>query len=555
MVTWDSVLVAATRRELEGRLAGARLRAFLLDRGDRSLALWFREATLVARLHPTRGALTLHAPAEPPPGARPLQARLREVVAPPDDRILRLAFLRVRGRNPLVDVVLELMTNQWNALVTEGTGRTIRHLLREREGARPLAVGGAWAPPPPSAREGRDGRLTLERWRALLTPLEPSRRRGALLGRVAWTSPLNAPALLGAAAREAEGAAAEAALAAGHRLWSSLAAAALDGSPEGAVLLPAGPDERQPYPLPLPGMDGEPAADILSAMEAAAGAGGAEPEAALLPSAVLHALERRRDDARGRLERLERELAAAPPPEELRGVGDLLLARLGEVPRGRERVTLQGFGGEAVEVTLDPALPPHENAERYYEEAARAERARERLPGLIGDARRDAEATAALLERARRGDAAPEEIEAALPGEGGGAGSGGEAEPLPYRRYRSSGGLEIRVGRGARSNDDLTFHHAAPDDVWLHARHAAGAHVILRWRGEGGPPPRDLAEAAVLAALHSKARTSGSVPVDWTRRKYVRKPRKAAPGAVVPERVSTLFVEPDPGLEARLRDG
>jgi predicted ribosome quality control (RQC) complex YloA/Tae2 family protein len=114
--------------------------------------------------------------------------------------------------------------------------------------------------------------------------------------------------------------------------------------------------------------------------------------------------------------------------------------------------------------------------------------------------------------------------------------------------FRSSGGLEIRVGRGARHNDELTFHHSAPGDVWLHARHVGGAHVILRWPGPGNPPARDLAEAATLAALHSKARTSGSVPVDWTLRKYVRKPRKAPPGRVTVERVETLFVRPEPSL-------
>jgi predicted ribosome quality control (RQC) complex YloA/Tae2 family protein len=81
--------------------------------------------------------------------------------------------------------------------------------------------------------------------------------------------------------------------------------------------------------------------------------------------------------------------------------------------------------------------------------------------------------------------------------------------------------------------------------VWLHARHTAGAHVILRWNGSGNPPARDLEEAAILAALHSKARTSGSAPVDWTLRKYVRKPRGAAPGSVAPDRVRTVFVEPD----------
>ena len=67
------------------------------------------------------------------------------------------------------------------------------------------------------------------------------------------------------------------------------------------------------------------------------------------------------------------------------------------------------------------------------------------------------------------------------------------------------------------------------------------------------PPAAAIAEAAVLAALFSRARTSGTVAVDWTRRKYVRKPRKAAPGLVIPERVSTVFVEPDASMEERMR--
>src|SRR5690606_21762503 len=148
------------------------------------------------------------------------------------------------------------------------------------------------------------------------------------------------------------------------------------------------------------------------------------------------------------------------------------------------------------------------------------------------------------------------EVEAALgPAAPGGGRRGGEARRLPpYRRYRTSGGLEVRVGRNNRANDELTFHHSSPNDVWLHAREASGAHAILRWPDpNSNPPARDRSEAAVLAALHSRARTSGTVAVDWTRRRYVRKPRKAPPGLVVPERVRTLFVVPDPAAEERLR--
>ncbi|HUE96157.1 MAG TPA: NFACT RNA binding domain-containing protein, partial [Longimicrobiaceae bacterium] len=124
---------------------------------------------------------------------------------------------------------------------------------------------------------------------------------------------------------------------------------------------------------------------------------------------------------------------------------------------------------------------------------------------------------------------------------------------LPYRLFRTSGGLEVRVGRGAKENDRLTFGESSPNDVWLHARSVPGSHVILRWPDpEGAPPARDLAEAATLAALFSRARTSGTVAVDWTRRKHVRKPRGAPPGVVIPQRVKTIFVEPDEAVAARM---
>ena len=77
--------------------------------------------------------------------------------------------------------------------------------------------------------------------------------------------------------------------------------------------------------------------------------------------------------------------------------------------------------------------------------------------------------------------------------------------------------------------------------------------MILRWRGEGSPAPRDLEEAAILAAVNSKSRTSATVPVDWTRRKYVRKPRGAPPGTVTLEREKTVFVSPDAEVAKRLR--
>ena len=271
----------------------------------------------------------------------------------------------------------------------------------------------------------------------------------------------------------------------------------------------------------LPVCEGATEASSLIAPALSAAATGAPPVAPADP---------RRERA---LERMRRELANAAHAPRLRLIADALMS-LGDVPAPAtvrltdesEADVAHGEGESAVRV-----------AERLYDEVRSMERALASLPGRIAafalaPAAPDALVPATQLERQ--------------------AASRGPARP--FRTYRSSGGLEIWVGRGATSNDTLTFHESSPRDVWLHARDSAGAHVVLRWSRDEPPPSRDLEEAAVLAAWHSKSRGSALVPVDWTRRKYVRKVRGGPPGQVLVQRSETIFVKPDERVERRLRD-
>jgi predicted ribosome quality control (RQC) complex YloA/Tae2 family protein len=542
-VRWDPLLAAAVARELDRELRGARVRALLLDGEARRVLLFLREGTLVLELHPLRGWVSLLPVVEPPDEARPLPSKVRGVEAPPDESALVFALPRIRGKDEGVELVVEVIGNRWNALVVGHRSRTIRHVLVPRNDRnRSLRVGEAYEPPPSTGREGVEEPPGQERWNELLAAGDEPRR--ALLRGVAWTSSLNAHAFLGSG---------------GHDAWLG----ARDPESWGAWLLETGRGP-QPYPLALPpegaGLpEPRPVDSLLEAFRLAREADEAsEPERVLLlPSGLLERGDEEVRRARRRVEALRRELGGAGDPEPVRALGDLILARFGEIPRGRDRVTLTDFQGEEVEVELDPALSPHENAARYYDEAARLGRARAALPDRIRKAEEALAEWEELVEGVRAGEAAPQGLEDRLgpPRGGGGSGRFGKGPSLPYRRFTSSGGLEIRVGRGARANDDLTFRHSSPDDVWLHARQAPGAHVILRWGRDEAPPRRDLTEAAVLAALHSEARHSAKVPVDWTWRKYVRKPRKAAPGAVTPDRVQTLFVEPDPKVAEALGGG
>ena len=543
---WDPLLVRELARELDDRLAGARLRALRLDGNGRDLVLLFRDATLAWPLHPERGAPVFLPASEPGPDDLPLASKVRCVRAPLDERILILELLPQRGRGPR-DLIVELLGNQWNALVVEGPEGRIRHVLVRRDAPRVARVGATYVPPPPSPRMGADGSLEERAWTEALEGVPPPDRPRALVASVAWTSPLNRRALVDGDPDPAT------ALTQGYDLWSRW----VRGETPAPVLLETdrGP---QPYPWPVPGVPWTPADSLLDAFRAWSEQATQEgvPDQAALPTALVEGLERAAEAAARRCTSLTAELRDLEDPAVLRGHGDLLLARFHEIPAGAAQVTLTDFQGEPVELALDPARPVQENARDLYDRAAKVERARERIPALLAQASEKAEWLQGLVARVRRGDITAEELRAALPeGATRTAAAPTAGASLPYRTFRSSGGLEIRVGRGSKHNDALTFRHSAPDDIWLHARHAAGAHVILRWgRGEN-PPARDLEEAAVLAALHSKARTSGTVPVDWTRRKHVRKPRGAAPGSVVPQRAATLLVAPDPELLEKLSDG
>jgi len=499
--------------ELAALVRPWRLRAVRFDRRTRDAALLFREATVAWHLHPSRGSVRILRPAELDQADIAMPARVRSIEAASDERLLTFHLIRVRGRSRSVRFIVELLGNRWNALLVEQEHGRITHLLRPRTGPARLAVGILYAPPPAPAREGADGTLTEMRWREIqgTGPIEERARR--LVRRVAYTSSLNAEAL----ARASAGSRVE-----GYRLWSD----AVTGRGLRPVLLHT-PRGLQPYPFALPGTTWEPAESVLGAIAEVAAAG-----AVLLPPALTHRLDRAVTSARRRARALERELRSQEDPEALRTAGNLILARYARIPRGANEVTLEDFDGSPRRIPLDPARSPHENAERFYRRAARAARARQRLPGMLDGARATLASLERLRARAAEGSAGREEILSALPSEPAGRTTDGGG--VPYRSFRSSGGLEIRVGRDARANDDLTFRHSAPNDVWLHARHTAGAHVILRWGRREPPPARDLREAAVLAALHSSARGSGRVPVDWTSRKYVRKPRGASRGTVIP---------------------
>ncbi|MFS8571211.1 MAG: NFACT family protein [Thermaerobacter sp.] len=313
-----------------------------------------------------------------------------------------------------------------------------------------------------------------------------------------------------------------------------------------------------------------------------------------LEAAARRALSR----AQRRHEARLADLAAAGEAERLRRWGQLLLAQAHLVPRGSSSVTLPDLfeeGTPAVEIPLDPTLTAAANAERLFERARRAERARETAARMLEEAAQEVRHLQAVLVAVEQADdlATLEEVAAELrdhgylagapdasghrarrrgargsgsrPGAGGrearsrrrDGGRSGEQGPRPLRLV-SRDGWTILVGRSNRQNDHLTFRTAAPTDWWFHVKDEPGAHVIARppgGRSSDRVPPATLEDAAMAAAYYSAARHGQNVPVDYTQRRRVHKPQGARPGFVVYEGHRTVFVTPDPERLRQLAAG
>lgn len=274
-------------------------------------------------------------------------------------------------------------------------------------------------------------------------------------------------------------------------------------------------------------------------------------------------------DAKARVRRLERALRAveqdweeASRAPEVRREAEALAAYLTKVPRGAERVEIPDPRDPSIKLALelDPKLPPHENANRAFRRATKLERALEAIPArrvLLIDELVKARGQLERLEAGDRPADLPNApmtrgvISPAKPARstlGPSATRGAEVPAkLQPRRYKTSdGNWEIWIGKTNEGNDYLTHRLARPEDYWFHVQGSPGSHVVLRRGKSKDEPSKDtLREVASWAAFFSRQKTSGTVPVMWTRKKYVRKPRGSKPGlAEVMRDEKTIFVRP-----------
>ena len=261
------------------------------------------------------------------------------------------------------------------------------------------------------------------------------------------------------------------------------------------------------------------------------------------------------------IERCEKKLAlyaeamnATESMERCRLYGELLTANMHALRQnGKEAAVLNYYldPPEMIEIPLDPRFSVGDNAQRYYKKYQKMKAARD----MAGAQREQALTELAYLEGQLDNlgkcvsDTELAELVDELREQGYLKREKGAKKPQKHAATKpmcfasSDGRARIYVGKNNRQNDALTLRFAEGNDIWLHTKNIPGSHVIIKCEGELSE--QTLFEAALLAAYYSRARGSENVPVDYTPRKYVKKPAGAKPGMVIYTTNRTAYVTPD----------
>lgn len=278
-------------------------------------------------------------------------------------------------------------------------------------------------------------------------------------------------------------------------------------------------------------------------------------------SDLLKVLANTADRIARKLSLQQKELADCSDRETWKIYGDLISANLYSIQKGDRTARLINFYDEEqseVVIPLDPRKTPAQNAQKYYGEYRKADTAEKKLRELIEEGQQEAvyiDSVFDALTRAQTNDELTA-IRAELAEQGylrkkGSAAKKGKEPKLAPKRYRSDDGFTILVGRNNVQNDQLTLKEARGRDYWFHTKNIPGSHTIVVSNGQE-VPDSTLHQAAILAAVNSKAAESSQVPVDYTLIKNVKKPRGAKPGMVIYVSYQTAYVTPDLELEKRL---
>lgn len=231
----------------------------------------------------------------------------------------------------------------------------------------------------------------------------------------------------------------------------------------------------------------------------------------------------------------------------MKELGDILMSSAHSVSRGLSEALLFDFyNNQRIRIKLNPKLNCSENAEWYYKKAKNQMIEVDKLNEHIEKCEHSILVATELWEKVAKCESMGELKSVIQTSDS----SIKKSSPIGKKNLESNieskfkkeieKGVEIWIGKNGKNNDELLrFSHK--NDIWMHAKDCPGSHVIVRTNNKV-VSDEILNKAATYAALNSKAKTQSIATVMFTERKYVSKPKGAAPGEVKVNKFSILDV-------------
>ncbi|MBL8059568.1 MAG: NFACT family protein [Chthonomonas sp.] len=251
------------------------------------------------------------------------------------------------------------------------------------------------------------------------------------------------------------------------------------------------------------------------------------------------------------VESLTRAADHAARAAEYQMLGELILAYGFQSP-GAAQIDVTDYAGVHRTIALQPDLTPPQNAEKWFRKARRAKDGIGEVRDQLVRQTEDLEEVERLLANLPNYESMLEIEKARQFAESRHwlhkAGTPLKKEERPFSGYRvkelaAPHGYTVFYGENAEANDYLTMRMGKPNDIWMHVRGNTSAHVLIPTHNRPDRVPHDvLMFGAEVSARHSPLKNSSMVPVDYTLKKYVRRPRGSAKGFVTYTNEKTLHV-------------
>lgn len=251
-----------------------------------------------------------------------------------------------------------------------------------------------------------------------------------------------------------------------------------------------------------------------------------------------------------KLAQMEQKLFECAEADKIKLKGELITANIYRLERGMdgfEAINYYDENSAKIKIVMDKTLTPAQNAQKYYKKYTKLKRTLESVTVQKAQAQEELN----YLNSIKCNICAAEllidlkETEEELISLGfikTEKNNKKKKEIYPYRTYQADG-FKIIAGRNNAQNDRLTKGLSA-DDIWLHTQQYHSSHVAILSCGKP-VPDRVLGIAAEICAYFSDGRMGNKIPVDYTFKRFVKKPSQKALGFVIYTNYKTVLVEPN----------